>query len=146
MKFMVIYIYLVISSYVEGEMLTEQINELKKEIERKKSIILQLKSNDEHLNNDSFLQTEKITQTLNDIINRIENLENSVKDIKQKIFSNQNIPIVEKKQEELIPRFKEKESIPLVNHKFQSMDDDELEKFIHSTKNEPKSETIYKEP
>ena len=145
MKLILIYIYVAISSYVKGEILTEQINELKKEIERKKSIIQQLKTNDD-LYNTSFPQTEQIKQTLNDIIFRIESLEKSVKDIKQKIFTNQNVPIVEKKQEELIPRFKEEESVQKVEHKFQSMDDDELEKFIHSTKNEPKSETIYKEP
>ena len=145
MKLILIYIYVAISSYVKGEILTEQINELKKEIERKKSIIQQLKTNDD-LYNTSFPQTEQIKQTLNDIIFRIESLEKSVKDIRQKIFTNQNVPIVEKKQEELIPRFKEKESVQKVEHKFQSMDDDELEKFIHSTKNEPKSETIYKEP
>ena len=145
MKLILIYIYVAISSYVKGEILTEQINELKKEIERKKSIIQQLKTNDD-LYNTSFPQTEQIKQTLNDIIFRIESLEKSVKDIKQKIFTNQNVPIVEKKQEELIPRFQEKESVQKVEHKFQSMDDDELEKFIHSTKNEPKSETIYKEP
>ncbi len=145
MKLILIYIYVAISSYVKGEILTEQINELKKEIERKKSIIQQLKTNDD-LYNTSFPQTEQIKQTLNDIIFRIESLEKSVKDIKQKIFTNQNVPIVEKKQEELIPRFKEKESVQKEEHKFQSMDDDELEKFIHSTKNEPKSETIYKEP
>ena len=76
MKLILIYIYVAISSYVKGEILTEQINELKKEIERKKSIIQQLKTNDD-LYNTNFPQTEQIKQTLNDIIFRIESLEKS---------------------------------------------------------------------
>lgn len=141
MKLVLICIYLVIC--MKGEMIEDQVNELKKEIERKKIIIQQMKMNDENSSNNSIIQIE---QRQNKIIQRIEKLENSIKEIKKTIFSNQNVPIIESKHEESVPRFKEKETVKLENNKFQNMDDDELEKFIQSTKTEPKSSTIYKEP
>lgn len=149
---------------IAGKTIEEQIEELKKEIEKKKKIISEMKgennnflkekNNDksnEEKNNHNSQEEKKISD---DLDKRIERLEHLVNEIRNAMFNKQNIPIgnaVSDKKEiknndnhnevnQNEPRFKEKDSEKKVDNAFtvnddiHNLDDDELEKFIRSTK------------
>lgn len=139
---------------IAGKTIEEQIEELKEEIKKKKKIIQEIKGE-----SNNFLKEKNNDKPKEEAINKVD-LDKRIERLEQLVnilFNKQNIPIGNdsSKQKETInidnindtkknePRFKEKEAektvdnIFSVNDDIHNFDDDELEKFIRSTKISP---------